>query len=57
MANIELRKCDLSIKKLDNGEEVVQLRPSLAFDEGFIQEMRDQGVKDFIPYKRVDDQE
>lgn len=42
---IELRPSDLCIKTLDDGREVVQLKGGIAFDESFIDEMKESGVK------------
>lgn len=42
---ISLRPSDLCIKTLDDGREVVQLKGGVAFDESFIEEMKDNGVK------------
>lgn len=47
---IELRPSDLSIKTLDDGREIVQLKPSIAFDESFVSEMRQCGVKPYVKY-------
>jgi hypothetical protein len=44
---IELRASDLEVKTLDDGREVVNIKPFLAFDEAFIQECVSSGVKPY----------
>jgi len=43
MSKIELEPWNFQIKNY-NGDEVVQLKPSLAFDTAFIEQMKTQGV-------------
>lgn len=43
MAKIELNSYDFQIKEYQ-GDEVIQLKPSLAFDSAFIEEMKAKGV-------------
>lgn len=59
MAKIELNAYDLSIKTLENGQEVAQLEPSLAFKQPFIDDLRTQGVKDYVKkvYQSVEETE
>lgn len=45
---ISLRPSDLGIKTLDDGREVVQLRGAVAFDENFINEMKEAGVAPYV---------
>jgi len=49
---IELRSNDLYIKDVEtkNGiVEVINLRNTLAFDQDFIEEMKTNGVRKFVP--------
>lgn len=60
MSKIELNHYDLEIKeivKTQDGSpmEVVQLKPALAFDPGFKQEMIEQGVQRRVQYNKDGD--
>jgi len=45
---LTFRPQDFFIKKTKAGDEVINLSSRLAFDKEFINEMRKEGVKDFI---------
>lgn len=53
MSKIELNTRDLQVKTLDNGSKVVQIKGSTAFDEDFIEECEQAGVKQYV--KREED--
>jgi len=58
MANmLELRPYDFIIKKLDSGKEVVQLKSAVAFDESFLAECREKGVRDEMIKVEVEHEE
>lgn len=57
MAKIELNSRDLQIKTLDDGQKVVQFKGSTAFDEDFIAECEEAGVREFIERDREDESE
>lgn len=46
---IELNSYDLSIKTLPDGAQVVQIHPRIAFDEKFISDCKEMGVKEYEP--------
>lgn len=48
MAKIEFNSYDLQIKTLEDGTEVVQINPRLAFNEEFISAMKENGVSKWI---------
>lgn len=48
MSEVILKSYDLAIAKLPSGDEVVKIRPSLAFSPSFIKEMRSLGVEEEI---------
>lgn len=55
---INLRPSDLCIKTLDDGREVIQLRGAVAFNEQFIEEMKQEGVAPIIErQEEVDESE
>lgn len=60
MAKIDLNSYDLSIKKLTKGEfkgqKVVQINPRLAFDEEFIADMEEKGVKEYVEREEVNEE-
>lgn len=45
---IEMNARDLQITTLDSGAEVVQIKGGTAFDEQFIEECRQAGVKEKV---------
>jgi ABC-type Fe3+-citrate transport system substrate-binding protein len=45
MSKIELNSRDMHIRTLDDGRKLVQLKGAVAFDESFIDECVDLGVK------------
>lgn len=60
MAKIELNHYDLYIETIKNREgievEVVKINNRLAFDEQFIKEMEENGVKHFVKYNEVNEE-
>lgn len=48
---------DLQIATLDSGQEVVQIKGGTAFDEGFIQECREAGVKEKLEEEEEEEEE
>lgn len=52
MAKIELNSRDLELKEIEQGEFkgkiVAQIKPAVAFDDDFVQEMKDLGVRQKI---------
>ena len=48
MAKIELNSRDLQIKTLDDNKEVIQIKGMTAFDDDFIAECKEKGVKEWI---------
>lgn len=57
MAKIEFNTYDLMITTVKSGDEVAQIKPSMAFDKDFIASMREQGVKTHEPKKAVSSDE
>lgn len=53
---IEFRPQDLMIKDTNNGDEVVNIRSSLAFDPEFIAEMKANGVKKYIQQEETEEE-
>lgn len=49
MPKIELNAYDLCIKRLPDGATICQIQSRLAFDEAFIEQMKEAGVKEFKP--------
>jgi len=60
MPKIELNHYDLYIETIKNREgievEVVKINNRLAFDEQFIKEMEESGVKHFVKYNEVNEE-
>lgn len=48
MSDLMFKVYDFQIKRLSSGDEVVQLKPSRAFDLDFIAEMKSAGVKEWV---------
>jgi len=52
MSKIEIRSQDLFVKTITDKDgierEVINFRSALAFDEDFIEEMKEKGVKTFV---------
>lgn len=42
---IILKTRELQTKTLDDGREIVELKPNVAFDEDFVEECKEKGVK------------
>lgn len=52
-----LRPQDLVINETNQGQEVVNIKGNLAFDEDFINEMRALGVKKYVSEEETDEAE
>lgn len=50
---IEIESYNMEIRTLSDGKEVAQIKPSVAFNEEFIAQVRAAGVKDFKPREDV----
>lgn len=57
MSKIELNARDLQIKTLGDDQEVVQIKGGTAFDESFIAECRENGVKNFEDRDKNEEEE
>lgn len=51
---IELNSYDMQITETKDGDLVAQIRPQLAFDPSFIEEMRLKGVRDYIKVQNAE---
>jgi len=52
---IEIESYNLEIRTLQDGKEVAQIKPSVAFNDDFIEDMRKAGVKDFKPREQSEE--
>lgn len=48
MAKIELNTYDLQVTTTKDGDKVCQIRPALAFNDDFINEMSEMGVQEYV---------
>lgn len=54
MNDLTFNTWDFIIKKLDTGQEVLQLKGTVAFDEGMIKYAREVGVRDEIIEEKIE---
>lgn len=58
---MDIKPRELEIKKIESGKyegtEIVQLRPSIAFDPNFVKECRDAGVTEYIKREENEEEE